>query len=98
ERRLIATTVALLNPTSFVSSSGYLAIFVLSVLQSCCVPTSSELTLGFGGALASQGTLRLPGVVAAGTAGGVVGAYIAWAAGRAGGRPLVERYGRYILL
>ncbi len=91
-------TLALLNPTSFVSSSGYVAIFILSVLQSCCVPTSSELTLGFGGVLASQGTLSLPGVIVAGTAGEVVGAYIAWAVGRAGGRPLVERYGRYVLL
>ncbi len=95
---MIASNLALLNPTGFVSSSGYLAIFVLSVLQSCCVPTSSELTLGFGGVLASEGTLSLPGVIVAGTAGEIVGAYIAWAIGRAGGRPLVERYGRYVLL
>ncbi|MGH9076531.1 MAG: VTT domain-containing protein [Acidimicrobiales bacterium] len=94
----MSVTGALLNPTGFVSSSGYLAIFVLSVLQSCCVPTSSELTLGFGGVLASEGTLSLPGVIAAGTAGEIVGAYLAWAAGRAGGRPLVERYGRFVLL
>ncbi|MCU1492964.1 MAG: putative rane-anchored protein [Acidimicrobiaceae bacterium] len=92
------SSLALLDPTSFVTSSGYAAIFVLSVLQSCCVPTSSELTLGFGGVLASQGTLSLPGVIAAGTAGEVVGAFIAWAVGRAGGRPLVERYGRFVLL
>ena len=94
----MSTTLALLNPTSFVASSGYVAIFLLSVLQSCCIPTSSELTLGFGGVLASQGTLSLPGVIVAGTAGEIVGAYIAWAVGRAGGRPLVERYGRFVLL
>ncbi len=94
----MSASLALLNPTGFVSSSGYAAIFILSVLQSCCVPTSSELTLGFGGVLASQGTLSLPGVILAGTAGEVVGGYIAWAVGRAGGRPLVERYGRYVLL
>ena len=91
-------TLALLNPTALVSSWGYLAIFVLSVLQSCCIPTSSELTLGFGGVLASQGTLSFPGVVVAGVAGEVVGAYIAWGIGKAGGRPLVERYGRHVLL
>ncbi|HET9077226.1 MAG TPA: VTT domain-containing protein [Acidimicrobiales bacterium] len=91
-------TLGLLNPTGFVSSSGYVAIFILSVLQSCCVPTSSELTLGFGGVLASQGTLSLPGVILAGAVGELVGGYIAWAVGRAGGRPLVERYGRYVLL
>lgn len=93
-----ATLVALLNPTGFVSSSGYAAIFVLSVLQSCCVPTSSELTLGFGGVLAYEGKLSLPGVIAAGAIGELVGAYIAWFIGRVGGRPFVERYGKYVLV
>ena len=90
--------LALLNPTGFVSSSGYVAIFVLSVLQSCCVPTSSELTLGFAGVLAAEGKLSLPGAIAAGAAGEVVGAYIAWLIGRSGGRPFVERYGKYVLV
>ncbi len=90
--------LALFNPTNFVESSGYIAIFLLSVLQSCCVPTSSELTLGFGGVLAAQGKLSLPGVIAAGVTGEVVGAYIAWIVGRTGGRAFVDRYGRYLLL
>lgn len=90
--------LALLNPTSFVSSSGYAAIFLLSVLQSCCVPTSSELTLGFGGVLAAEGKLGLPGVILAGTAGELVGAYIAWIIGRTGGRAFVDRFGKYLLL
>ncbi len=90
--------LALLNPTSFVASSGYAAIFILSVLQSCCVPTSSELTLGFAGVLASEGKLSLNGAIAAGVAGEVVGAFIAWFIGRAGGRGFIDRYGRYLLL
>jgi membrane protein DedA with SNARE-associated domain len=90
--------LALLNPTNFVESSGYIAIFLLSVLQSCCVPTSSELTLGFGGVLAAQGKLSLAGVIAAGVSGEVVGAYIAWILGRTGGRAFVDRYGRYLWL
>ena len=90
--------LALLNPTGFVTSWGYAAIFLLSVLQSCCVPTSSELTLGFAGVLAAEGKLNLPGAIAAGVAGEVVGAYIAWIIGRTGGRAVVDRYGRYILL
>ena len=89
---------ALLNPQSFVKSSGYLAIFVLSVLQSCCVPTSSELTLGFGGVLAAEGQLSLPVVIFVGALGEVVGAFIAWVIGRTGGRAFVDRYGRYLLL
>jgi membrane protein DedA with SNARE-associated domain len=90
--------LALLNFTSFVASAGYAAVFVLSVLQSCCIPTSSELTLGFAGVLAAEGKLNLAGVILVGAAGEVVGAYIAWFIGRYGGRPVVDRYGRYILL
>lgn len=90
--------LALLNFTSFVSSAGYAAVFILSVLQSCCVPTSSELTLGFAGYLAYKGQLNLAGVIAAGAVGELVGAYIAWIVGRYGGRAFVDRYGRYVLL
>jgi len=91
-------TTALLNLTSFVHHSGYLAIFLLSVLQSCCVPTSSEITLGYAGFLASQGTLSLPVVILVGASGELVGAYIAYAVGRSGGRAFVDRFGRYVLL
>ncbi|MHB8505876.1 MAG: DedA family protein, partial [Acidimicrobiales bacterium] len=90
--------LALLNFTHFVATSGYAAIFVLSVMQSCCVPTSSELTLGFAGVLAAEGKLSLPGVIAAGAGGEVVGAFVAWAIGFYGGRAFVERYGRYVLM
>jgi len=90
--------LGLLNFTSFVSSSGYAAIFILAVLQSCCVPTSSELTMGFAGVLAAQGKLSLAAVIAIGAAGEVVGAVIAWTIGRTGGRAFVDRYGKYILV
>jgi membrane protein DedA with SNARE-associated domain len=90
--------LALLTSSSFISSGGYLAIFVLCVAQSCCIPTSSELTMGLAGALAASGKFNLAGVIAVGTAGETVGAYIAWFVGRTGGRGLVERYGRFVLL
>lgn len=87
-----------LSPAALVASLGYLAIFLLSVAQSCCVPTSSELTLGVAGALAFEGKLNLEGAIASGVAGEVIGAYIAWYIGRIGGRRLVARYGRFVLL
>jgi membrane protein DedA with SNARE-associated domain len=90
--------LGLLDPTHLVETSGYAAIFILSVLQSCCVPTSSELVMGFAGVLASEGKLSLAGAIAAGVAGEVVGAYIAYFIGRTGGRALIDRYGRYILV
>ncbi|MHB1988579.1 MAG: DedA family protein [Acidimicrobiales bacterium] len=90
--------LALLSSPNFISSGGYVAIFLLSVAQSCCIPTSSELTLGFAGVLAATGRLSLPGAIAAGVGGEVIGAYLAWWIGRSAGRTIVDRYGRYILL
>jgi membrane protein DedA with SNARE-associated domain len=90
--------LALLNPDHFISTYGYAAIFVLSVLQSCCVPTSSELTMGFAGFLAYQGKLNLVAAIGIGAGGELVGAYIAWMIGRTLGRAFVDRYGKYLLL
>ena len=90
--------LGLLNFTSFVSSSGYVAIFILALLQSCCVPTSSELTMGFAGVLAAEGKLDLAAVIAVGAGGELVGALIAWTVGRTGGRAFIDRYGKYILV
>lgn len=90
--------LALLDPTSFVHSYGYAAIFVLCVLQSCCVPTSSELTMGVAGVLAATGKLNLVAVILLGAFGEVIGAYIAWIIGRTAGRSFVDRFGKYLLL
>src|SRR5258708_33123517 len=66
--------------------------------ESACIPIPSELIMTFGGALAAgavPGThLNLVGVIIAGTAGNVVGSYIAWAVGRYGGQPALRRWGR----
>ena len=82
----------------FIASYGYLAIFVLMVAESACIPVPSELIMTFGGALAAgavPGTqLNLIGVILAGTAGNVAGSYIAWAAGRYGGQPAVRKWGK----
>jgi len=79
----------------FITNYGYLAIFVLMLAESACIPVPSELIMTFGGALAAgavPGThLNLIGVILAGTAGNVAGSYIAWAVGRYGGQPLLRR-------
>lgn len=88
-----------------ISRHGYLAIFVLMIFESACVPIPSEAIMLFGGALAGGLTLagvdvhlNLVGVALAGTAGNLVGALVAYGVGRVGGRPLIERWGRYVLL
>jgi membrane protein DedA with SNARE-associated domain len=69
----------------FIATYGYVAIFVLMVAESACLPVPSELIMTFGGALAAgavPGTsLNLIGVIAAGVAGNVVGSYIACGGG-----------------
>jgi membrane protein DedA with SNARE-associated domain len=97
-RRYHARVLGLLNPTSFVESSGYAAIFILCVAQSCCVPTSSELTMGIAGVLAATGKLNLAAVILIGAFGELIGAYIAWFIGRTAGRGFVDRFGKYLLL
>lgn len=82
--------------TSFLSHYGYLAIFVLMVAESACIPIPSELVMMFGGALAASGTLSLVGVVVVGTVANLVGAMLAWAAGRWWGRAAILRWGRYV--
>jgi membrane protein DedA with SNARE-associated domain len=80
-----------------IATYGYVAIFVLMVAESACLPVPSELIMTFGGALAAgavPGTsLNLIGVIAAGVAGNVVGSYIAWAVGWYGGQPALRRWG-----
>src|ERR1700722_16783465 len=84
----------------FIATYGYLAIFVLMMAESACIPVPSELIMTFGGALAAgavPGTaLNLAGVIVAGVAGNVVGSYLAYAVGRYGGQPALRRWGRQL--
>jgi len=86
----------------FIATYGYLAIFLLMLAESACIPVPSELIMTFGGALAAgavPGThLNLIGVILAGTAGNVAGSYLAWAVGRYGGQPALRKRGRRLRL
>jgi membrane protein DedA with SNARE-associated domain len=87
---------------TFISHYGYLAIFLLMLAESACIPFPSEVTMPFGGALAAgavAGThLNLVLVVVAGVVGNLAGSYVAWGVGRYGGPPAARRLGRYVLL
>jgi len=94
--------------TQTVLTYGLLAVFVLMVLESACLPIPSEVTMLFGGALANAAFvaqlgqegrhLNLVAVALAGTLGNLVGSWIAWAVGWRGGRPLIQRWGRLVWL
>jgi membrane protein DedA with SNARE-associated domain len=86
----------------FISSYGYLAVFILMLAESACIPVPSELTMLFAGALSAGAVagvhLNLVLAIAAGVAGNVAGSYLAWGIGIYGGRAAWHRWGRYILL
>ena len=98
--------LALLTDTiiRLVSEHGYLAIFALMLLDSACVPFPSEVTLLFGGALTSTAfvgagqELSLVGVVLWAMAGTLLGSWLAYGVGYVGGRPAIDRFGRYLLI
>jgi membrane protein DedA with SNARE-associated domain len=83
---------------------GYVAVFLLMVLESACVPIPSEVTMLFGGALASAAfsgagrELDFVTVALVGAFGNLLGSWLAYWVGRVGGRPLIDRWGRYLLL
>jgi len=83
---------------SFLIHWGYAAVFLFGFLEACCVPIPSEITFGFAGVLAGEGHLNIVAVIVVGTIAELLGSYVAYAIGRAGERPLVQRYGRYLLI
>ena len=77
---------------------GLAAVFLFGFLEACCVPIPSEITFGFAGVLAGEGRLSIVAVIAVGTIAELLGSFVSYGAGRAGGRPLVHRFGRYLLV
>ena len=83
---------------SFVRSWGYFAVFVLMFFESACIPIPSEVTMVFAGFMVSRGIMNLWLVTAVGTLANVAGSIATYYIGAKGGRPLVERYGKYVLI
>jgi membrane protein DedA with SNARE-associated domain len=83
---------------TWVTDYGYLAIFLLMLAESACIPFPSEVTMSVGGWYAAEGTLDFFWVGAAGVAGNLVGSWLAYAIGRKTGRGLLDRYGKYVLI
>jgi len=84
--------------TNLIGAWGLPAVFFLMLLESACIPVPSEAIMPFAGFAVSEGTLTFVGIVAAGVAGNLVGSWIAYAVGYYGGRPFVDRWGKYVLL
>ena len=81
-----------------ISALGYWGIVLLMAIESACIPLPSEIIMPFSGYLVSTGQMNIWLVGLAGAVGCVLGSMVAYWAGMYGGRPLAEKYGRYVLL
>jgi membrane protein DedA with SNARE-associated domain len=93
---IIAPLATLIIAT--ISSIGYLGIVILMAIESACIPLPSEIIMPFSGYLVSTGRFDLLLVATAGALGCNVGSTIAYLVGYYGGRPLVEKWGAYVLV
>ena len=83
---------------SVVAATGYGGIALLMAIESACIPLPSELIMPFAGYLVFEGSMKLLWVATAGAIGCNLGSLVAYEIGCYGGRPLVEKYGRWILM
>lgn len=81
-----------------ISAGGYLGIILLMGIESACVPLPSELIMPFAGYLVSTGQFSLVMAATAGALGCNLGSIVAYEVGKRGGRPVVERWGKYLLI
>lgn len=85
---------------NWISDWEYLAVFFLMTLESACMPVPSEIVMPFAGYLVWTGETGMTfwGIVLVGSLGCSFGSALAYAAGYYGGRPLIIKYGKYILI
>jgi membrane protein DedA with SNARE-associated domain len=79
-------------------SMGYAGLFLLIVLESTLVPVPSMLVMPFAGYLASRGDFSLPAILAINSGAAVTGSLLSYWIGAAGGKPLLLRYGKYVMV
>ncbi len=84
--------------TNFISTIGYSGVFVLMTLESAALPVPSEVVMPFAGNLAYMGRFNLILISIVGAAGCMAGSVISYLVGLKGGRPFLEKYGKYFFI
>jgi membrane protein DedA with SNARE-associated domain len=86
----------------FISSLGYVGVFILMTLESACIPIPSEVTMPFSGSLIASGRFDLWILVMVGTIGNLTGSLLAYWLGAWGQetvvRKVIVKYGKYLLI
>jgi len=81
-----------------ISAAGYLGVVLLMAIESACIPLPSEVIMPFAGYLVSTNQFSLIGAATAGSLGCNLGSTVAYYVAAWGGRPVLERWCRYILI
>src|SRR5579885_2382102 len=81
-----------------ISAAGYAGVVALMAIESACIPLPSEIIMPFAGYLVSIGRFNLWLAATMGALGCNVGSTIAYCVAIKGGRPAIDRWGKYILL
>jgi len=84
--------------TGVISAMGYGGVALLMAIESACIPLPSEIIMPFAGYLVFTGQFSLHGAALAGAVGCILGSIPAYYLGLYGGRPAIERWGRYVLV
>jgi membrane protein DedA with SNARE-associated domain len=83
---------------AFIASTGYAGVLILMAIQSACIPVPSEIIMPVAGYALAHGQMQLILLATIGSIGANLGSIPAYWVGAKGGRPMIEHYGRYILL
>jgi len=81
-----------------INFSGYFGVFFLMLVESCGIPMPSEVIMPFSGFLVVSGKLGFWQIVFIGAFGNLTGSWLAYWIGQKGGRPFLEKYGKYFLI
>ena len=83
---------------TFIGNTGYISVVILMMLESTFMPIPSEAVMPFAGFLVEEGKFSFPGVILWGTLGSIIGSLLSYYLGAWGGRPFIEKFGKYMLL
>ena len=83
---------------NLIENLGYWGVFIGMTLESACIPIPSEVIMPFAGFVVYEGKMTLIGITVVGALGNLFGSLLAYFVGLKGGRPFMEKYGKYILI
>jgi membrane protein DedA with SNARE-associated domain len=81
-----------------IENLGYWGVFIGMTIESACIPLPSEVIMPLAGYVAYEGKMSLIGITIVGALGNLLGSWIAYFVGLKGGRPFLEKYGKYVLI